>query len=220
MEIREITDDSAELRILEAINEEAIPENERCALRDMLATGAKVWCIVPEREPAGFMAVRYYRNLVYLAYFAVRKDLRSKGIGGAALRELIRRNPGRQIVAEYEAPDPRRADNALRLRRRQFYLRNGFHETGWFTCYDGTEFEVCCSAQDFDAGAFKAFAADIARVVRDHIPNPFQKGLKSMTITQIPEKMIGSSDGNIHDIEHLVKVWAYAKTIGELEGPD
>ena len=41
-----------------------------------------------------------------------------------------------------------------------------------------------------------------------------------MTITQILEKMIGSSDGNIHDIEHLVKVWAYAKTIGELEGPD
>ena len=24
--------------------------------------------------------------------------------------------------------------------------------------------------------------------------------------------------GNIHDIDHLIKVWTYAKTIGELEG--
>ena len=45
VEIKEIAGDSAELSILEAINEEAIPEIQRCALRDMLATGAKVWSI-------------------------------------------------------------------------------------------------------------------------------------------------------------------------------
>ena len=175
MEIREIEHDSAELRTLEAINEEAIPENERCALCDMLATGARIWCIVTGRDPAGFMAVRYFRNLVYLAYFAVRKDLRSSGIGSSAVREFIRQNPGKQTIVEYEAPDPRNPDYAMRLRRKQFYLRNGFHETGWYTCYDNTEFEVVCSEQDFDAEAFKAFAADIAGIVSDHIPNPFQK---------------------------------------------
>jgi len=41
-----------------------------------------------------------------------------------------------------------------------------------------------------------------------------------MTISQIMEKMIKTSGGNIHDIEHLVKVWSYAKTIGELEALD
>ena len=41
-----------------------------------------------------------------------------------------------------------------------------------------------------------------------------------MTISQIMEKMIKASNGNIHDIEHLVKVWSYAKTIGELEALD
>ena len=51
MEIREIREDSEDLSILEAINEEAIPEIERCALSDMLATGAKVWCIDHDREP-------------------------------------------------------------------------------------------------------------------------------------------------------------------------
>lgn len=41
-----------------------------------------------------------------------------------------------------------------------------------------------------------------------------------MTISQIFEKMIAFSDGNIHDIDHLIRVWTYAKTIGELEGLD
>ncbi len=41
-----------------------------------------------------------------------------------------------------------------------------------------------------------------------------------MTIAQIMEKMIAYSRGNIHDIDHLIRVWTYAKTIGELEGVD
>ena len=41
-----------------------------------------------------------------------------------------------------------------------------------------------------------------------------------MTISQIMEKMIAFSNGNIHDIDHLIRVWTYAKTIGELEGLD
>ncbi len=39
-----------------------------------------------------------------------------------------------------------------------------------------------------------------------------------MKIAEILKKMITFSNGNIHDIDHLIKVWTYAKTIGELEG--
>ena len=41
-----------------------------------------------------------------------------------------------------------------------------------------------------------------------------------MNVPEIMEKMISFSNGNIHDIDHLIRVWAYAKTIGELEGLD
>ncbi len=41
-----------------------------------------------------------------------------------------------------------------------------------------------------------------------------------MTVSQITEKMIQISEGNIHDTEHFIKVWAYARAIGELEGLD
>lgn len=41
-----------------------------------------------------------------------------------------------------------------------------------------------------------------------------------MTSAEIRKKMIDFSDGNLHDIAHFMKVWGYAKTIGELEGLD
>ena len=41
-----------------------------------------------------------------------------------------------------------------------------------------------------------------------------------LQISQLMEKMIAFSDGNIHDIDHFVRVWNYAKTIAELEGVD
>ena len=41
-----------------------------------------------------------------------------------------------------------------------------------------------------------------------------------MKIAQILEKIIAFSEGNVHDIDHLIRVWTYAKTIGELENVD
>ena len=41
-----------------------------------------------------------------------------------------------------------------------------------------------------------------------------------MLISKILEKMIAFSEGNIHDIDHLIRVWTYAGIIGKLEGLD
>ena len=40
------------------------------------------------------------------------------------------------------------------------------------------------------------------------------------SIAELTQKMIAYSQGNLHDIAHFLKVWAYARTIGELEGLD
>ena len=37
-----------------------------------------------------------------------------------------------------------------------------------------------------------------------------------MDIVEIAEKMIGLSDGNVEDINHFMKVWGYARTIGKM----
>ena len=41
-----------------------------------------------------------------------------------------------------------------------------------------------------------------------------------MIVAAAAQKMIRFSNGSLHDIDHFLKVWAMAKTIGELEGLD
>ena len=41
---------------------------------------------------------------------------------------------------------------------------------------------------------------------------------KEMTISELVVKMIEASGGNLHDIRHFMKVYAFAKTIAECEG--
>lgn len=41
-----------------------------------------------------------------------------------------------------------------------------------------------------------------------------------MTTAEIIRKMITFSNGNRHDVNHFIKVYAFAKTIGECEGLD
>lgn len=41
-----------------------------------------------------------------------------------------------------------------------------------------------------------------------------------MTVAELTKKMVEYSDGNLHDIAHFLKVYAYAKTIGQCEGLD
>lgn len=41
-----------------------------------------------------------------------------------------------------------------------------------------------------------------------------------MNVSEIATKMIEYSNGNLHDINHFMKVYAYAKTIGECEKLD
>lgn len=38
-----------------------------------------------------------------------------------------------------------------------------------------------------------------------------------MIVAKAVEKMVSFYDGNHHDINHFMKVWAYARTIGEVE---
>ena len=175
MELKRVSRGSADIAVLERINEEAIPENERIALDDMMRTGAETIGIYENGEPAGFLCVRYYSGIQYLAFLAVRRDLRSRGIGGQAVRTLISLHPDRKTIVEYEAPGRDCAADDIRVRRKGFYLRNGFYDTGWNTFYDGTEFEIGCSDPVFDAERFNDFADYLSTVITDHIPRLYRR---------------------------------------------
>lgn len=177
MKFIKLTEESADVAVLERLNEEAFPENERNLITDLIATGATVLGVYEYSEAIGFVVIREYKELMYLAYLAVRSDSRDRGIGTAIVGELVNTYFDKQIVVEYEAPDGSVYDSPERLARRNFYRRNGFRQTGWYTFYDDIEFEIACAGADFDINLFDEFVDNLSTLVSDHIPHPYQKGV-------------------------------------------
>ena len=172
--LKRIEKDSEYKEELERINTEAIPECERNSLDDLMDTGAEVQGIFLDNAPVGYFVLRKYKMILYLAYFAVRRERRSEGIGSRALKKLAEEKKDHLIVVEFEAP-PGSETNHMAERRRAFYLRNGFYETGWFTFYDETEFEIACTSTSFDINAFNEFTEYLSTLVSDHIPHAYRK---------------------------------------------
>ena len=111
---------------------EAFVPQERKPLPDILRLleegRYEVWGLFDEDELLSYAAL--WKNatipLVLLDYLGTTRARRNEGLGSDMLLRLEQQ--GRPLVAEAEFPVPGGSDaeNALRLRRIQFYIRNGF----------------------------------------------------------------------------------------------
>lgn len=180
MELRKIEQTAPDVLKMAALNEEAFPENERVSIYDLYRFGADgsmdmLGIYNDADEFAGFFVIRKFRHFAYIAYFAVCAEKRSQGIGSTALRLLKAYYPGRQIMVDFESAVPESPNYAERIRRRRFYYRNGFFETGWYQFYMETEFEIACSVPEFDKSGFDALIADIHAHAPDFHPTLYRK---------------------------------------------
>ena len=90
----------------------------------------------------GFTVIFHGERSVYVFFLAIDPAWRSHGYGSAVLNALRVRYAGRQLVLDIEPLDPAASNYEQRLRRKSFYLRNGFRESGCFFKYCGMCFEV------------------------------------------------------------------------------
>lgn len=70
-------------------------------------------------------------------------------------------------------PDEQAENYEQRKKRRRFYLRNGYRETGLFLSYFGVDYEVFCMDDDFQEEEFKAMMKTIR--VKDFCPAYFHR---------------------------------------------
>lgn len=92
-------------------------------------------------------------------FFAVERSLRSKGYGSAILREIQSRYPDKKIIISIESCDESAPDIVLRKRRKAFYLRNGYRETGYFMKLNGVVQEIIITNGEFIKREFRLFFA-------------------------------------------------------------
>lgn len=165
MILKKLNPSHPDIPALKKLFEEAFPENERpMSLDGILAYLDQLPCdllgVYPDETPdkfSGFYFGVRGESGVYGVYFATCPELRSSGIGGKAFKAILEYYGDTPFWFSYESPFEESDNAEQRERRRRFYLKNGFHETGWFTKMNGTEFIIACSREEFDKEEFEAF---------------------------------------------------------------
>lgn len=168
--LKRLWSDSPDRELMRKVNIASFPPEEYIEDDEMFAFGEmdrRVMGIYEKEAFIGFFTLIVTEACVYICYFAIAPDKRGMGAGTAALAALLELFSDRQVVVDFEAYDEIGAENREeRLRRRKFYLRNGFHETGKHMFYMETEFEVACSVQPMDEAAYQV----ILDQIRDEVP--------------------------------------------------
>jgi len=101
-----------------------------------------VWIIEQDGEFAGFAITMLGKDLVLLDYLAICDKKRGGGIGSRTLQSLYEQYRGKRFFLEIENVYVPVENLAERIRRKNFYKRNGMQEMGIMVNAFGAELEI------------------------------------------------------------------------------
>lgn len=97
------------------------------------------------------------RKMIFIMFLAVDESLRTKGYGSAILKEIKNRYPDKKIMVSIEPCNDSAPDIEVRKRRKAFYRKNGYSETGYMIKLSGVVQEIMITNGDFDKKEFLLF---------------------------------------------------------------
>ena len=160
-----ITEHNRFWREINNLAKEAFPPEEYLApielVRMSKANNFDFLLLTDSERFVGFMVVQTYKNMAYLFFLAIDSSCRSKGYGSYAIEALKETYPEKKQVVDFEMLDEKADNYEQRKKRRNFYLRNGYKETGLFLSYLGVDYEVFCMDNEFDEEEFKELMTTI-----------------------------------------------------------
>ena len=120
--------------------EEQIPWNDLVRLIDEMHLDFTTY--YENGQLIGFTIVYPRPTFNWFWYFAVKEELRGKGLGQKILNQLTKHYKGQSCVLDMESPRQECANKEQRLRRQAFYLRNGFRDTNVYRTWDDLEMTI------------------------------------------------------------------------------
>lgn len=165
LKTEKVTENNMFFDKINALAKEAFPPEEYLdpkKLVEMTKSGdTDFFALKDDGRFVGFMVIKLYADMEYLFFLAIEKDLRSKGYGKRALETIKSLYPNKKKVVDFEMVDGNAENYVQRQKRREFYLKNGYDETGLFLSYLGVDYEVFCMEKDFEEETFKAMMKTI-----------------------------------------------------------
>lgn len=105
----------------------------------------------------GFVYMATIRKITFVMFFAVDQNIRLKGYGSCILDKIRSIHPTNKIVVTIEPCDTGVNDYEQRLKRKRFYINNGYAETGHFIKLGGKTQEIIVNNGTFNKREFMLF---------------------------------------------------------------
>jgi GNAT superfamily N-acetyltransferase len=169
LQVQKITRESKDLDVVKALYFSAFPESEQAPMEFLLQKAEEDYVRFSAYYDEGvFVGLSYTitrEDLTYLLYMAVSGSIRSKGYGTQILSCIKEFRPDNRIILNIDPTDESAANNEERIRRRNFYIRNGYSPSNIVIEMNGNTFDVlssgACTADEFRVLFKKYLGADL-----------------------------------------------------------
>lgn len=145
----------------------AFPENERGPLNQLLndTTGcSEIFAVDDDGIFCGFIILLSYADISHIIYFAIDDSVRGKGYGSEALKQLKIIKNGYRIVADIEKPLSDALNYSQRKKRKEFYLKNGFEDTGVEYTWKDEAYTILVSGDSLSEKEFWDFWESVSKL--------------------------------------------------------
>jgi len=105
----------------------------------------------------GFVYMATIKNLTFVMFLAVDENIRSKGYGSRILEKIQSMHTDNKIIISIERCNEDAKDIDQRIRRKKFYVNNGYVETGYLVELENKKQELLIKNGKFDEDEFSLF---------------------------------------------------------------
>lgn len=125
---------------------EAFPKDERIPilLLKLLArrNKAKFYGIYDNEKFVGLVYNICYKDIVFVFYLAINKELRGQGYGSKVLEAIKQKYREHRIILCIEPVDKNSNNYEQRIKRKEFYIRNGFKDANYTIKERGIKYDM------------------------------------------------------------------------------
>ena len=129
------------LKEIHPLYESSFPEDEKVPYFILKQQAKKsisdIIGVYDNNEFIGFVILVFDLDIVFLWYLAIREDKRNNGYGSQILQIINQTYSNKRIILNVEE-----VKNNEQLKRKQFYIRNGYQECGFKTMEYGVIYEM------------------------------------------------------------------------------
>lgn len=160
MRAEKVTKGHKDLARIKALYGRAFPANERQPFKllcDEKQGHIEMYAFYDDELFCGFAVLLNCNDISHIIYFSILEDLRNRGYGSQVLQSIHRLKSGLRVIVDIERVTETCDNPEQRVKRKQFYLWNGYKETEVKYRWRGDDYEILSYGGDLSDKEFGIF---------------------------------------------------------------